>query len=392
MKKKTQFSKNREKYLKILKYVIWIIGFVIILGVLYYFISSQISQLKKLEFSSNFSNEFIESDRDVSYSRSKPFTLLFLVEYDGNQKDQIDGFVIVQLNYESRSATVVSIHPNTYLYSTVYTIDPADTNLVRIKDLFVVGGLETPPKTCAYAVYSIEELMAIHVDGYIWVPSETLSGFLQLGRKEIPTELFEEDMEYEEWALNWNEFWVDYFDSVSLINIWRNRDVISQIYSNMDVISAFSFIDDFGTIKADNVFSVTLSQDQLQEQTNNQGDIVDVVTKGSVDKALNGYLQDLTVDREQARVEIFNGSKIDGLGSRYERWIEHLGADVIRVQNAPGEWEQTTVFVTDMDEFSYTLEKIVDLWGENIKVVERRPDFITTGDIIIVLGLDFSEH
>jgi hypothetical protein len=46
--------------------------------------------------------------------------------------------------------------------------------------------------------------------------------------------------------------------------------------------------------------------------------------------------------------------------------------------------------VTDRDEFRYTLDKIIGLWGNDLNIIEGRPDFITTGDIIVVLGLDFS--
>jgi hypothetical protein len=390
--KKIRKAKNESKFWKLFRLSMVLFFMLLILGSLYYVISNQINELRSLEFSNHSSDQFLDSDRDIKYEHDKPFTLLLMIEYDGNQKEQIDGFIVIQLNSVSHSATVVSIHPNIYINSQVYCIDPDDTKFVRIKDLFVVGELQTPSRTCSYAVYSIEELLAVHIDSYIWVTSDHLEDFIKLGKQDMSEELFEESSDYESSSEMWNEYWIDYFDSISLWRVWKNRDVIPSIRSNIDVVSLYSFIDDFQSVKTDQIYSVFLSNEQLSEEVNNKGEVVDMVTEEAIDESLNGYLEDISVDREQARVELFNGSKINGLGARYERWLEHLGVDVIRVQNAPGEWEKTTIYVTDLEEFSYTLDKIIDLWGDDVKVIESRPDFITTGDVIIVLGLDFSEH
>jgi len=92
--------------------------------------------------------------------------------------------------------------------------------------------------------------------------------------------------------------------------------------------------------------------------------------------------------REQARIEILNGTSTAGFGARYERWIRHLGGDVIRVKNAPSTTEKSVIYVTDADEYGYTVGRIAGLW-EEVEIREGRPDFITTGDVIIVLGMDF---
>ncbi len=383
---------KKYNFVSILKFTFFILTVLVVLGALYFFVLSQLEELRKLEFSDSSIDEFLDSDRESGYGHDLPFTLIILTEFDGSTKEQVDGFVVVQLNTRSGTATVISIHPDIYFYSRVYCIDPDDSQLVRIKDLFVVGELETPPRPCAYTVYSMEELLAVRIDGFLWVKGENIADFVEVGKKNIPQEQLEDVKGFENWGSEWNQYWIGFLNSVSLWNIWKNRGVITHIESNMDVISMYNFLDDFKSIKSDQIYSVTVSDELLDEVVNNRGDVVSLVTEGAVDESLEDHLVDLAVEREQARVEIFNGSRVNGLGARYRRWIDNLGADVIRVQNAPGEWEKTTVYITDIEEFPYTLEKVTGLWGEDVKVIEERPDFITTGDIIIVLGLDFSQY
>lgn len=383
-------NKKQSKFIRLIKVVFLVLVIGVVGSVLYKFVINQITELKKLEFSNSSKNELISSDQNPEYSQKKPFTLLFLVEFDSSLKDQIDGFLVVQLNPITQQATLLSIHPDVYMYSKVYCIDPDDTQLVRIKDLFVVGELQTPSRSCAYTLYSIEEMLAIPIDGYVYIDGDEIEEFVEMGSGERPDVALEGITGYQNWSEGWNDYWVDLLDSVSLIKIWRHRDIIADIESNMNVVDVYSFIEDFKSVKNDDISSVVIEDEQLEEVVNNKGDIVSLVTENAWDEALKDHLVDYLVDREQARIEIFNGSRIDGLGARYQRWVEHLGADVIRVQNAPGEWENTTVYVTNSEEFKYTLEKIKGLWGDELKIIEERPDFITTGDIIIVLGLDFS--
>jgi hypothetical protein len=233
-------------------------------------------------------------------------------------------------------------------------------------------------------------MLAVPIDGYLYIDGDSLDRFVQMGSGVRPDDMLDGVNGYQKWAEIWNEYWIDFLGSVNIFKIWRHRDVISSLESNMSVVDLYSFVESFKSVNSDNIFSVVVEDNELEEIVNNRGDIVSLVTGSSWDNVLKDYLSDDLVDREQARVEIFNGSQIDGLGSRYQRWIDHLGADVIRVQNAPGRWDNTTVYVTDRDEFRYTLDKIIGLWGNDLNIIEGRPDFITTGDIIVVLGLDFS--
>lgn len=386
-KRNKNFKKDRGKIFKIIILAIFLISLLIIC---YEFVIRQVNELKKLEFSDRRVDQLLSIDRDPEYKSDEIFNLLITVEFNDSSKDQIDGFVVLQVNPNAQAATIISIHPDIYMYSQVYCLNIEERDLVRIKDLFVVGELQTPPKSCSYTLYSIEEMLALPIDGYLYVNEESLDKFIGLGNGVNPGVLLEDINSYEDWSEEWNNYWIDFFDSVSLLRIWRNRNVISSLESNMPVTDMYSLISDFKSVRNDEITSIYIEDDELEEIVNNRGDIVNLVTKDSWDEVLGEYLVDELVDREQARIEIFNGSMINGLGSRYERWIDHLGVDVIRVQNAPGEWEETTIYVTDLDDFAYTLSKIKKLWGEDIKIIEGRPDFITTGDIIIVVGLDFS--
>jgi hypothetical protein len=355
-------------------------------------ISSSYNDISELEFEDNFSEGFSADVLETPYREKEIFTLFIVCDWEEASRPQARAVTVMQIDRNAAEIKLISLHPDMYFRPYEYgelVANRHENSLVRIRDLMVVGELQSPPVPVAYSFYQIQELLAIRFDGYLYVGKSQLEVLDRLSGEKLPKVALESSSSYEEWAGELNDYWLRVFNSISFIGVVSNRGHLSKLETSMDVQDFYFFLSDFKDVEQDSIHTVEIKEDSIAEVINEQGNTVDLVTQGAVDDALKDFVGDMKIDREQARMEIFNGSGINGLGSRYGRWIGHLGIDVIRVGTAPGNQEQTVIYVTDKEEFSYTLSKIERLWEGEIKVVEGRPEFLTTGDVILVLGMDF---
>jgi hypothetical protein len=51
-------------------------------------------------------------------------------------------------------------------------------------------------------------------------------------------------------------------------------------------------------------------------------------------------------------------------------------------------YEETVIYIPEPDGYEESLALVRDVVGENVKIQYERPTFITTGDIVVVLGTD----
>lgn len=351
----------------------------------------QIQELRSLSFSSVYQEDLPFAMRSVNYNSDDVFTLLLFSEKTVNDKAVAQGFVLIRLDMISHKADMVTLHPDLSVPLSYIPGLPANSlNLTssKVKDLSVIGELQIDPIPFTYVFYQLQELYAVAIDGYVVIPEDQTDAIGKFSGMDSPEEAIRGEKSYEVWSEKWLAYWIEYMRSLSITKIWMNRDLVQSIGSNMGVVDVYSFIHDFSSLPDDSVSVHIFDKDEVMQTIDERGELINVVTVSSVDELLAEVGQDDRMDREQARIEIFNGTDVSGWGSRYERWIKHLGGDVIRVKNAPQQGEGTTIYVTDLEKYSYTVERISSLW-EDVKIEEGRPGFITTGDIVIVLGVDF---
>ncbi len=374
-----------------LKITAIIILLAIVSFVAYRFIQKQQSELEQINFSANLQEGLSENDREVEYNPENVFTLLVLMESENDDKPILEGFSLVRLDRDSHQADVISIHPDIYIpLQSLYgrSMTPLDLEIARLRDLMVVGELQNPPIPLAYTLYQLEELLAVPIDGYVLFPSSQHDQIGAFSTGSIPWDDLEERSGFEEWTREWEDYWIEYLRSISLVKVWMNRSDLPDIESNMSPMEMYAFSQEMSALSDEEIHRLVPDEDMLSETMDERGKVVKIVSIQSADELLSSLGRDNQMDREQARIEILNGTNVNGLGSRYERWITHVGGEVIRVKNAPGKQQETIIYVTDSEKYEYTLEQISALW-DSVKVVEGRPDYITTGDIIIVLGMDF---
>ena len=119
------------------------------------------------------------------------------------------------------------------------------------------------------------------------------------------------------------------------------------------------------------------------------GEEIKVLNTSEYDKELNKLLTnvlDRNLENERVRVEVYNGSGLTGVAYSFGRKITNSGCDVVRYENAPNMYTKTTLFIPDMESFKNAYEIVSDVIPVDFDIVEGRPDFMTTGDIVVILG------
>ena len=105
-----------------------------------------------------------------------------------------------------------------------------------------------------------------------------------------------------------------------------------------------------------------------------------------LDNSIRDVFADPKVQREQARVEVFNSTGSRGLATFRARWLRNVGVDVIRTGDSSIVFERTTLYISNSEDYTDTINIVNRIFKEDVSVKEGTPDFITTGDIVIVLG------
>jgi len=59
-------------------------------------------------------------------------------------------------------------------------------------------------------------------------------------------------------------------------------------------------------------------------------------------------------------------------------------------ENAPNNVDNTIFYVPNKEEYNDSLSTIMEIFPGQYEIIEGRPSFMTTGDIVIILGKDIS--
>ena len=166
------------------------------------------------------------------------------------------------------------------------------------------------------------------------------------------------------------------YSNLPILNLIKEINSINQVFSNyeyerMDILDCC-------------VEQVILSKDRKELRFN----------ISAFDEEFSKYIVKLVskeVEKERVNVEVYNASDISGLASEYARKIRHTGARILRFDNAPNIYPETILYVPEQNNYSNSLDLVKDVVGEHVKIVNDRPQFITTGDIVLVLGEDLAK-
>lgn len=108
-----------------------------------------------------------------------------------------------------------------------------------------------------------------------------------------------------------------------------------------------------------------------------------------IDNDLEAILLDPDNVAEQATVEVLNGSGVFGIASSRARRINNTGVRVINVGNSFDQYERTTIFVTNKEEFPDSLRTIEHIFSHNVVYSEDPYKYKHIGDIIVIIGENY---
>ncbi len=303
--------------------------------------------------------------------------LIHLTDYEDLNKslfvlrkgDKLSAVYVLVLNEESNKIVEYYIPPSVY-------IDDYSNGLegeVRVKDLVYAGELLEKGAGMEYAIWEIQNLVAFKFDSYFVI------------------EVSEDNVELNEF----HQLLEQYSNFRVLLYPEQSKEKLQKIESNKNSVDTFltfrKFVNRLSYRQGDvNVIDISdpvfndnlvLESGQAVKKVNLKE--IDSVLRENIDIAQN---EDLL--REQVKIEVYNGSDMSGLASTYARMIKNSGCEVIRVGNASNEYTETEIFISDKQRFDDSLAVVEDLFVRDVNISANRPNFITTGDIVVVLGED----
>ena len=344
-RKRIKNSQNKRKKKFPFKIFLYILGSLIFLFLLY-------RTIVLISFKVDCSN----IRTDMLSKESSLVNTFFVFEEDGK-------IVNMELiTYSSDQKKLLRIKIPTNVYVTEEAIDDFPISSIKSVGEFLEHGSGKE-----YTVKYMSDLLGMKIDSYVWLvdSNKTVDEFRS--KLSVMSILF--DFKYS------RELRGNIYSNLPILNLIKEINFINQAVSNyqyeeMDISECC-------------IESVTISANHQQL----------IFKIKDFDEELGKYIDELVsrdVERERVNVEVYNGSNVSGLASEYARKIRHTGCRILRFDNAPNIYEKTVIYIPDLDDYKNSLSLIRDVVGEDVEVKYERPIFITTGDIIILLGTDIA--
>lgn len=278
--------------------------------------------------------------------------------YIFQKEDRISKIEILISSKDQENILLIDIP--THIYVTQDEVDD-----VPISSLESVGEFLDYSTGKQYVVDNIGDMLGLKFDNYIWL-KDSSEDFQSLSRQ------------LSVWSI--------------LSNFKYNQELKGNIYSNLPILNLITHISrtsirysEYSTVILD--LSICCTEDSTVSSDKSYAKF----NRKSFDTEFENYISQLIsreVEQERVNVEVYNASDISGLASVVARKISHTGCRILRYDNAPTLYEKSIIYVPEPDSYPSSLILVRDVLGMNIEVRNERPTFITTGDIVVVLGKD----
>lgn len=366
VKEKSSSTKKKFPFLKILFYIVLTLGILYVIYSLFVIFS-----VKTKDITTEFSSDgYILSERVDSLKK----TLIILEKGNGEQRRITDVYVYLT-NPDKKFEIVIYLPAHIY-----YTgLEEKFGNEIAVSSFRYAGDFLEKGRGIEYAIWQINQLLGFKSDKYIFFSSEALEAI---------------NFDYEDSNLenirNLNSH-LGFFHMFRYASSLGSLD--EKIYSNIPFYDIKLEIQNAGYGRSKYIRKIiNLGEDDfLVEGSLVTGDKIKVLNTAEYDKVFRDLFEkvlDRGLENERVRVEVYNGSELTGVASSFGRKIVNTCCDVVRYGNAPNSEEKTKVYVSNMEKFSNAYRVVSDVIPIEFETVEGRPDFMTTGDIVVVLGKD----
>lgn len=371
-RKRKERKKKEKKRVPLGKYLLWILLFAFVVYFAYFLLS--VFTLKTVDVSAS-NDSSLNLFSKVSSDLEK--TLIIVEEKDGDRSKIVS--VYAYLENKSKKNELLIYLPGDVYYA---GLEEKFGNEIPVSSFRYAGDFLERGKGVEYAIWQINQLLGFKSERYIYFSSDAtdiVKGFV--GNKEgvfVGASGVEEIAS----ALSFQKI----FFSVRELN-----GLDEKIYSNIPFYATRLTLESLKLGKKGYRREVIDFSDEkyLKEGKLLTGEEIKVLNTREYDKELNKLLTnvlDRNLENERVRVEVYNGSGLTGVAYSFGRKITNSGCDVVRYENAPNMYTKTTLFIPDMESFKNAYEIVSDVIPVEFNVVEGRPDFMTTGDIVVILG------
>lgn len=251
-----------------------------------------------------------------------------------------------------------------------------------------------------YSVWQISQILGITFNNYIYINSEANSTLDSIfGEDVIAKDRYRETFKAGDKASLSEGFFklqaisskISFVKSLFKVNELRNFN--NNIYSDLSFIESITMLKNVEkTLKATESYAIDLADTKYsKEELSDSGGIKRYLLSKEFDnsyRALISLLIDKELEKERVRVEVYNGSGVAGAAMQFGRKIENSGCDVVRYENAPNTIDKTIMYISKPEDFKKSFKIVTEIFSDNFELIEGRPDFMTTGDIVIILGED----
>jgi hypothetical protein len=389
-KRRKKTKRNKKISFNIKKVFLLFFSFVFIVYLIYsFFILFSIRVKDPL-------SENISSHKFLSTSQTDLEKTVYIIERDLGEKRSISDVYVFLHNSRKENAIVI------YMPGAVYFkgLEGDFGSPLPISSLRYAGDFLQKERGVEYALWQLNEILGFRVDNYIWITTEAHGVINSVyGDTNNVKEKYKEGYILDQGGSLTNSFLKlhtmssQYSFLKSVFKVSKLRDMDNQVYSNLSFLTVLNKIGSFGrVVNNSKTYVMDLSSPRYStEELSEHGGPTRSINISEYDKALRRYfinIIDREIERERVRVEVYNGSGFTGQAGMYARKILNNGCDVVRFGNTPDILEKTKIYVSDEKEFSNSLNVVQDVLFGRYEILQERPSFMTTGDIVILLGED----
>jgi anionic cell wall polymer biosynthesis LytR-Cps2A-Psr (LCP) family protein len=350
-------------------------------------------------------------------------TIMFLVlDRPDDAHVFVDGLAVISYNFDTKKTAIFSINPDLKIYST------------RLgKDLFIrtaFNDISPNEMKMNYFTEGVESLLAIKIDNYIVTDILTFNDF----SKYISPVYFSVEQNIKDQDVvnlpdkqtkQWNkgnvllkgddllEFLASN-DNGSDDQLNRQASIMKKLIMNIFNIQNLINIPQLCTSVKNGFFYTDITKEEIYKMAFEFLQVKDSnveygYTKAKsyysvyavsyypvysaifsiVDNDIGSVFSDISIFKEQARIELLNGSSIKGLASNRARWVSNTGARIIKIGNSYESEKKTKIYCEDPSKFPKTISAIQRIFDGKAELINKDYYQRHIGDVIIVIGDDY---
>ena len=388
-KKRAPQKSRGEKKIRPPMIVISLVGAIIVILLVYCTLSL---------FSINTRNPLVEnlsSHRFLSNLDTNLEKTMFVFEQGEGEDRTISSVYVLLTNKEKGNSIVIYIPGFVYFNGLEEDFgSPIPISSLRYAGEFLQEGMGVD-----YSLWQINQILGFRVHDYIWFTAEAGQTLNEVyGSSDNIKDKYKEaysnsGISLSDTYLKLHATSAQYSPIKTFLKINNVKDMDQKVFSNLSFTSALRKLGTFeNTVVETNTLVLDLSSsDYSYEELSDLGGQIRTINLSEYDKNLRrNYIDviDREVERERVRVEVYNGSDAPGKAGIYARKFLNNGCDVVRFGNTPEPLERTQVYISDESEFNDSLKVIAEVLFDRYEILEERPNFMTTGDIVVLLGAD----